>query len=586
MNLVKNKREYFGFEAPFSKTKASFMVFDIVSPKLQSYLDVKENNIFFSLMTNSPNGGFIAEGYICDFSPSEDRQEWYINIFRFLEDVFDLQGTPRADVTTVAGRRIYFSHIDGDGWLSRTQIEKYRKNPPLTPKVILDEIIKPHPELPLTIGPVVAEIDPKWYGTPESLALAKKIFSYPQIEVATHTVSHPLLWSYFENEKSGNIKEKAFAKIYKEKHGHDETMSGWFISLLKKKKKHYAISEGLGEDYDTPRAYGKLPFSLKDEVKGGIDFVNSLCPDGKKAGILLWSGNCVPFEAAIAATRKIGILNMNGGDGRFDREFPSYTWEPPIGRSVGKERQIYAVCSNENTYTNLWQDHFYGQIYLWQTWYNSGIPRRIKPLNLYYHMYSGERTASLRSLLSNIRYANRCDICPVKASRYASIATSFYSTEFIILGKNKWKLKNFGALNTIRFDHALFKAVDYKASVGVIGERHALGKLYVYLDRSVPAPIIALKENKSYWREPKESCFYLIDSRVEIWGLKRIKKKQVSFFSQGFGVGRMKWNVPTSGTYVIRMGNWSERIVSRNQQIQFSLPQRTDERLQVVITKE
>ena len=71
---------------------------------------------------------------------------------------------------------------------------------------------------------------------------------------------------------------------------------------------------------------------------------------------------------------------------------------PPISRPVGRERQIYSVNSNENTYTNDWTGPFNGQSMLVNTLRNTDQPRRLKGFNLYYHMYSGEKQAALKSV--------------------------------------------------------------------------------------------------------------------------------------------------------------------------------------------
>ena len=113
----------------------------------------------------------------------------------------------------------------------------------------------------------------------------------------------------------------------------------------------------------------------------------------------------MPWELAVHLTRVAGVQNINGGDTRFDPEFPSYASVAPIGRQVGKERQIYVSTSNENTYTDSWTQNYSAFRYLRKTLDNSETPLRLKPFTIYYHMYSGERDASLRSLLSNFDYA-------------------------------------------------------------------------------------------------------------------------------------------------------------------------------------
>ena len=58
----------------------------------------------------------------------EDREfrQWYINPFELFREAFQTDALPKPDTTTLSGRRIYYSHVDGDGWRNVTQIEPYR----------------------------------------------------------------------------------------------------------------------------------------------------------------------------------------------------------------------------------------------------------------------------------------------------------------------------------------------------------------------------------------------------------------------------------------------------------------------------
>src|SRR5690606_26305526 len=144
------------------------------------------------------------------------------------------------------------------------------------------------------------------------------------------------------------------------------------------------------------------------------------------ARLYLWSGDTSPGQAELAATRQAGVLNMNGGDTRLDGEYPSYTYVAPLTRVVGSERQVYSANSNENTYTNLWRGPFYGQYLLEETWRRTGTPLRLRPMNLYYHMYAGERLGSLGALIHHLEIARAAETAPIEASRYASIVGDFF----------------------------------------------------------------------------------------------------------------------------------------------------------------
>ena len=168
-------------------------------------------------------------------------------------------------------------------------------------------------------------------------------------------------------------------------------------------------------------------------------------------------------------------------------------------------------------------------------------------------MYSGEREASIRALVSNLRYSRSQNICPIKTSEYCSIADGFFTSRLYKIGKNSWRVEDRDGLQTIRFDNATCRSVDFSNSKGVVGQKHLQGSLYIYLDMGVKSPEITLKKNNIYWKEPLEKRFYLIDSRWQILDVKQ-STENLTFKAYGFGEGRMSWNVPDNGFYSIKAG--------------------------------
>ena len=106
---------------------------------------------------------------------------------------------PIPDVTTLSGRRICFSHIDGDGWNNVSLIEAYRDKPTIAAEVVLRELIAPYPDLPVTVGVIGADVDDR-YGPPEA-ARARRAralcIAAGRGRFASYT--HPYQWSFFEN---------------------------------------------------------------------------------------------------------------------------------------------------------------------------------------------------------------------------------------------------------------------------------------------------------------------------------------------------------------------------------------------------
>jgi hypothetical protein len=423
------------------------------------------------------------------------------------------------------------------------------------------------------VAPIAADIDPKWVGTEESRRVARELWALPWVEAGTHTYSHPFYWQFFESGDA-NL-EIPYLRNYKS--------PTWKPKQVPEELK--GKGEPLPMGYIIPRGFAVEPFEIHKEVEGSLKEMAALLPKGKRIEILAWPGNCSPWEEVVHMTREAKIQNINGGDTRFDPEYPAYASVAPIGRQVGKERQIYASTSNENTYTNLWSENFHAFRYLRKTIDSTETPLRLKPFSIYYHMYSGEREASLSSLLGNLNYARAQDVIPLVVSYFTHIAEGFYDAQLVALGNDSWRVEHRGTLSTIRFDQGTLKAVDFERSQGVIGERPFQGSLYVYLDSAVAAPVIALKNNEYYYTLPEEKTAYLVESRWLVSGLSRTGNR-LEFTAQGFGNGEMVWQVGAPGNYRVTVnGKTSEVKVAGDRMLKLRIEEKALEPLHVTITE-
>ena len=535
-----------GFERPLSGVLPGYPLFRKTDARVASHLVMRRAEDPASdshLVVTGPAGGLAAEGYSRYFDAEYNRRQWIVDPFAFFGDAFATDDLPKPDVTTLSGRRIYFSHIDGDGWRNVTEVAPHAAKRILSADTVRIAAIEPFPDLPVSVAPIVGDLDPTWKGTPDSLEAAKKLFALPQVEPSSHTWTHPFQWSFFKDYSRQN--EAPFLN----------RDSGYRPG---KPDDHAAEEAGEVSDigrYAVPRAYLQQPFDLDQEIGGALDYFTRLAPAGKRAVLVQWSGDTSPFEAALAAVRKAGGVNINGGDARFDADFPSITGLPPIGLPVGAERQIYAAGSNENTYTELWTGRFYGYRNLINTMRHAGSPIRLKPFNVYYHMYSGQKAASLNALVSVLTAARGQELAPIAASTYARIAEGFYTTRFEPLPSGadvgrRWRVLDRGALNTLRFDHASASAVDFTRSSGVLGQRHSQGSLYVALDPAVAEPVVALTETDRADRDPPAAVPYLVQGR---WAFSALAAEGQGFrvAATGYGEGAMVWHIPQPGRWTV-----------------------------------
>lgn len=562
--------------------------------KIQNY-DTEGIRFVSDLIITNPNGGYVSQHYVKfeiyqDNDASKIRQ-WYINPFAFFSKVLNADALPKPDVTTINGKRIFYSHMDGDGWNSLTEVEGYNERKTIAADILRQEIFARYTDLPFSVSVIVDEMKVGCYGMPDSIAVAKRIFALPNVEPSSHTYSHPLYWQFFED---GDImKEKPFLAYYPARPQtassiysalsnwvKEEDEDAWNITSDKPVDPHAhthenvapftnssdyleKITQGATHDmYETPRSYACAPFDINQEIVGSVNYIQDLVPKGKKVKLVQWSGNTRPFEKALAIGRENGILNINGGDTRLDREYPSYSYVAPIGAQVGKERQIYSSNSNENTYTNLWTDRFFGFRFLTRTVNNTDTPIRISPFNVYFHTYSGTKKPSLEAIRINLDYAKTQDIIPVFTSEYAEIANAFYHTDIVPIGENQWRIDNRKSLQTIRFDHATLKTVDWKRSAGVIGQYYLQGSLYVSLDPAIDQPVIALNNLEVVDLPVKAEHPYLIKSRWKIKDLQNFNNL-LTFKAEGFGTGAMQWYWPGSRTVSVKIEK-DDEVLSDN----------------------
>lgn len=534
------------FERPIPRTLPTFLSMKRIDSSVKSYLTVRQGNdpdTDNDLIVIGKNGGYVSGHYILYSTPSETRNRlWYVNPFEYFREAFATDDLPKPDTTTLVGRRIFYSHIDGDGWRNGTEVMPYRKERKLSPYVIMKEVVEAFPDLPITVAPIAGDLDPAWHGTPETLQLAREIFAYRNVEAGSHTYAHPLSWGTFVNQP------KAAQRVSQSKQ--NPSIVGSLFNLGREPAPDIELRAD--SRYEQPISYMDQPFDLNREISGSVEFINRILPAGKRVQILQWSGDAIPFEAAVAATRKAGLRNINGGDTRMDPEFPSYGWVSPIGLQSGNQQQIYASGSNENTYTHLWTDRFFGFQFLITTVKNTDTPIRVKPHNIYYHMYSGDKLPGLTAVVENYRYALAQELAPVTTARFAALADGFYSTKLTPLGPTAWRVENRDGLQTIRFDRSTLQTVDFEKSTGVLGQRRFQGSLYVALDPAETAPVIALKQTRTMEEYGSSTVPYLVESRWEISALQRTSTG-FGFDTWGYGAGNATWRVPVAGRYAVRI---------------------------------
>ncbi len=420
-------KSYMGFEIdPF--TPSDTLLYHCKKSKPLCQIQYEKKQSILAAIT--PWGGYAFSGTIMANIKKQDL--WIANPFKLLRDTLRLSNIPVPDVTTENGRRLLFSHIDGDGIMNRAEW-----NPELFSGEVLYEKIFSHYVIPISVSIIEGETAP--YGlypklSPQLEQISKKIFALPNIEAATHTYTHPFYWGKIIN---GNLDP------------------------------HYRLKV---KNYN---------FSVAREIYGSLKYINTkLEPKRKKSRMLFWSGDCLPLESTLSYIYQNNFLQINGGDTMITSSDPWLSLVAPLGIKRGNYYQIFTGAQNENVYTNDWLGPFWGFKKVIQTFKLTNTPRRLKPIDIYYHLYSGSKRASLKALYAVHDWAISQEVMPIYTSEYIPKVMDYYAVS-MARDSNRWMVRGTRSLKTLRVPKDYY--VDFNTSVGIVGEKVYLKSRYVHL---------------------------------------------------------------------------------------------------------
>ncbi|MDR4505559.1 MAG: hypothetical protein MRK01_12335 [Candidatus Scalindua sp.] len=440
------------FEREYPKYPVSYLALKPADNGVKSYLSLlrtDKRDSVSSVISTSPSGGFALRGFILWEDPITYKKQWYLNPFTFLEESLSLKGLPIPDPTTLNGLRVAFSHIDGDAFSGLSEIEKGM----MCGEVVINQILKKF-DFPVTVSVVVGDIDPDALGSRKLVKLARSMFKLPNVEPASHSYSHPFYWDPQYQKKN-------------------------------KYEKHHI---------DIP----KYSFDPRMEIDYSIKYIcEKLSPKEKPCKIFLWSGNCEPLESHIARCDDLGVFNMNGGDTIYDDVENSYTSVAPLYRWVENRIQFHCGQANENILTNLWTKPIFGFKGIITTMERTGFPRRIKPVDIYYHFYCGQYQASLKALQDVYKWVLKQDFAYIFTSEYLHMAKGYLHTRIYQETPERYVIEDYGKCLTLRFDSE-GQVPDLTFSDNVLGFVKEPQGLYVSLmPGKTKAVIVMMNDNDS-----------------------------------------------------------------------------------------
>ena len=211
-----------------------------------------------------------------------------------------------------------------------------------------------------------------------------------------------------------------------------------------------------------------------------------------------------------------------------------------------------------------------------ETFKSTESPRRVSPVNVYYHFYSGERVASLAALRVVYEWARRQPVAPVFTSEYLAMVEGFRTARVARAGAG-YRVWDHGALRTIRFDAGRFDAghgaVDMTRSRGVLGFTRHQGSLYVHLEgpgealivpAAAPGPgpyLAAASHRVSRWQRHGKDWSFKLDGigtkSAEIGGLRAGEETQVEI-SGSEGTRHVRARVSNEGVLALTLGDGPE----------------------------
>lgn len=447
------------------QTGAILPGFDVEHPtKILMQISGK-NNDKRNVIALTPWGGYALSGYA--YLNDVNREvRWNINPITFFQEIFQPNLMPTPDVTTENGDRLMLAQIDGDGFVNRAQFDPDQ----FASEVIQKQILEYY-KIPTSVSVIEGEI--RFTGlypalSPEAKNIARSIFQDPTVEIASHTYSHPFDWRMLE---------------------------------IGKKTSAHTI-------YNLP--IKNYIFNIQREIAGSVDYINErLAPKDKKVKDFFWSGSADPSAKAVGLTYQLNLANINGGQTNISERFPSLTHISPLGIYKDQYFQTYAPIGNEIYYTNGWQGPYYGYENVIQTLKMTNAPLRLKPIDIYYHFFSGERSASLSALKKVYDWALLQSVMNIYVSQYVHKVLDYNQ---MIIGKTTtgWVIKNNGSLRELRIDKKM-GFPDLLKSQNIIGFSDYLNTRYIHLGADTQSNLV--------FTSTAPTIAYLSNSnaRIESW---------------------------------------------------------------------
>ena len=389
----------------------------------------------------TPWGGYALGSFAVFNLPGNAGVRWSIDPIAFFGGALRLGDEPMPDITTRTGRRAFFVHFDGDGWVNACDAP----GAPLACEVLVTQFLERY-RTPTLASVIVAEVShegvyPATAGAAQHWA--RRMFALPHVEVGSHTWSHPFDWVAASDAHSRGPTTTALPQ---------------------------------GNYLPVPN----YTFSSRTEVVGARNYIqDKLCPPGKPCAMILWPGDCNPPNNAVALSYAAGMHNLNGGGASMSTTQPSLCYVWPMGIPKGRHFQVYAPMSNEEAYTHNWQGPYFGFERAIETYTMTDAPRRLKALDLYFHPFIVTNAAGIASLHKVWAWAMQQSTHPIFGSQYSRSVLAWRQATVARTLQGAWRLRGDANLRQWRQPQSA-PAPDLHASRNLAGFSTHAGMRYVH----------------------------------------------------------------------------------------------------------
>lgn len=354
-------------------------------------------------------GGFALSSGLVSASQTEQGYDyWVVNPYSLFERGLQLKSMPLPDTTTENGRRLLTVHNDGNGFADRAEMQ----GTPFSSKVVLDAIVKKYP-LPMSMSVIEGEISSFGVHAKDSRALekiARDMFAQPNVEIASHSYSHPFNWGVTAGDRSEVNRYQAYNLLI--------------------------------PNYRP---------SIQREIEGSIDYINNyLAPKNKKVMMFNWSGDFNPSKEALRLVEALNVASVNGGETKATFSHNTLTKVGPVGMNKDGVFQVFSPNQNESAYTNYWTGPFYGFERVLETYQLTDSPRRIKPVGVYFNTYLASKPEGLASLKKVLNWTMSQSLHPVFMSDYVRKARDFNQVVVAKRIDNRWEVRGLDNLKELR----------------------------------------------------------------------------------------------------------------------------------------